>query len=109
MLWEVERILDEKFQHDPSSLPKYLLLENVKNIISNRHINAYNQWIDKIKSLGYIFKTYVLNSADFGCAQSRTRVFCISVRHDILQSANFCFPDFSKDKKINHKNLAVLW
>jgi len=72
LLYEVERIVEH-------NKPKYLLMENVKNLISKNHIVKFNEYIDKLKSLGYGNSWMVLNGADYGCPQNRERVFMVSV------------------------------
>ena len=72
LLYEVERIVEH-------NKPKYLLMENVKNLVSKNHIKKFNDYIDKLNSLGYGSAWMVLNGADFGCPQNRERVFMFSV------------------------------
>ncbi len=94
LLWEVERILVERFHENPKQLPKYLLLENVKAIINDKHINTFKGWIDRLNELGYESQYYSLNAANFGSAQNRERVFAISVRRDRQKQVGFEFPLF---------------
>jgi len=77
MLWEVERLLLQA-QKD-GTLPKYLLLENVKNIIGERHIYAYERWTGFLAALGYQTFSQVLNAKDYGIPQARERVFGVSI------------------------------
>lgn len=99
LLWEIERILTECKNHfKQDELPKYLLMENVKNLTSKRHIGDYTLWVNKLNELGYETKTYILNSKDFGSAQNRERVFGLSVRKDYKNKVDFCFPNFNKFK-----------
>lgn len=72
LLYEVERIVEH-------NKPKFLLMENVKNLVSKNHIKKFNDYIDKLNSLGYGSAWMVLNGADFGCPQNRERVFMFSV------------------------------
>jgi len=72
LLYEVERIVEH-------NKPKYLLMENVKNLVSKNHIKKFNDYIEKLNSLGYGSAWMVLNGADFGCPQNRERVFMFSV------------------------------
>lgn len=76
LLWEIERILyGLKLLN---RLPKYLLMENVKNLISKTYIDDWNKFASFLESLGYKNTTMVLNAKDFGIPQNRERVFCIS-------------------------------
>jgi DNA-cytosine methyltransferase len=72
LLFEVERIVEY-------NKPKFLLMENVKNLVSKNHMVAFNNYMTKLKSLGYGNTWIVLNGADFGCPQNRERVFMFSV------------------------------
>lgn len=35
-----------------------------------------------LRDLGYITRCFFINSASFGCPQSRTRLYCLAVRAD---------------------------
>ena len=82
LLYDVERIL-------ATNRPKYLLMENVKNLISKNHYDNFKKHIYFLRGLGYTSYWKVLNGADFGCPQNRERVFMISVlngdREDVKQ------------------------
>lgn len=78
LLWEVERILKE-MNSSNKKLPKFLLMENVKNILSSRHKGNFEEWQDYLESIGYYNKIYCLNSKNFGIPQSRERVYMLSV------------------------------
>ena len=83
LLWECCKIIEYK-------RPKYLMMENVKNLIGKNHIHNFNLFLEYLASLGYINSWKVLNARNYGVPQSRERVFCISV----LNSSNpFEFPD----------------
>ena len=88
LLWEVQRLLEVAKETD--ELPKYLLLENVKNLVSKRFKSYFNEWIMYLESLGYKNFYKVLNSRDFNVPQNRERVFMISIRDS---NANYSFPD----------------
>lgn len=94
LLYQIERIL----LNDLSHLPKVLLLENVKALTTKKFINDFKKWIDVLNKLGYESKWKVLNSADFGSAQNRERVFMVSIRKDI-KIQGFEFPNKIKNLK----------
>lgn len=77
LLWECQRIIEKK-------KPKYLLMENVKNLISDKFMAGFNEWIEYLENLGYSSYWDVLNAKDFGVPQNRERVFMISIlgEHD---------------------------
>jgi DNA (cytosine-5)-methyltransferase 1 len=81
LLFEVERLVEH-------NKPKYLLMENVKNLVSKNHMPAFSEYIDKLKSLGYGNSWIILNGADFGCPQNRERVFMFSVLGETTENVN---------------------
>lgn len=85
LLWEVERLLEI------SEKPKYLLMENVKNLVSSTFIGGFKDWIEKLNTLGYKNYYKVINASSLGVPQERERVFMVSVRNDI--QLDFIFPD----------------
>lgn len=78
LLFEVERLLN--VANEDGTLPKYLLLENVKNLVSKRFISDFNRWLEFLESLGYTNYWQILNAKDYGIPQNRERVFCVSIR-----------------------------
>ncbi|ASP28451.1 DNA-methyltransferase [Spiroplasma corruscae] len=98
LLWEIERILKEL--KIINKLPKYLLLENVKNMISSKHKTDYIEWINFLKSIGYNTQTYLLNSYDHGIPQKRERVYAISC----LKSINNFSDTWTEKKRIIESN-----
>lgn len=81
LVWQVLRLLNNKIENE-KPLPKYLLMENVRNLVSNTFINDFNLWIGKLAEIGYVTYYAVLNSKDFGVPQNRERVFAISILND---------------------------
>ena len=63
--------------------PKYLLMENVKNIVGKKHISQFNIICQKLNELGYNNYWKVMNGKDYGVPQNRERVIMISIRKDI--------------------------
>lgn len=78
MLWEVERILFER-KDSNIKLPKFLLMENVSNILSATHRENFEEWKKILTDMGYYNVVYNLNAQDFGIPQKRQRVFMLSV------------------------------
>ena len=74
MLWEVERLLKET-----KELPQVLLMENVKQVIGQKNIKAFAEWIAFLDKLGYHSKWQVINATDFSIPQNRERCFMVSV------------------------------
>ncbi len=71
--------------------PKYVLWENVKNILSKKHKHNFDAYIETMNVLGYNSYYAVLNAKDYGIPQNRERVYTISIRRDI-DKFNFQFP-----------------
>ena len=78
MLWEVERLLKE-LHMGGKKLPKFLLMENVSNILSKPHRGNFAEWQQYLSSLGYINQVYTLNASHFGSPQTRIRTYMLSV------------------------------
>ena len=80
LLYEVERLLCE--YESRGQLPKYLMLENVKNLVGTRFKSDFEDWVLTLELMGY--KTYwqILNAKNYGVPQNRERVIAISVLSD---------------------------
>lgn len=73
LLWECDRIIKHK-------KPKYLFMENVKNIMSKKHFPSLKEWMDNLENIGYKNYLKVLNAKDHGgIPQNRERAFMISI------------------------------
>lgn len=77
LLYEVERLL--LIAKAQGLLPKYLLLENVKNLVGKMYKEDFNLWLQKLSELGYTNYWQVLNAKDYNLPQSRERVFVVSI------------------------------
>ena len=62
--------------------PKYVVWENVKNLISKKHRHNFDAYLEKMEQLGYKNYWQVLNAKDYGIPQNRERVFTVSIRDD---------------------------
>jgi DNA (cytosine-5)-methyltransferase 1 len=92
LLYEVERILTK-------NQPKYLLMENVKNLVSHNHIENFKEHILFLNELGYGCSWKVLNGADYGCPQNRERVFMMSVFGKTNEEVETIMSGVEKHKK----------
>ena len=86
LLLEVERLLLKAKEN--GTLPKYLLLENVKNLVGKKFIKDFERWLNFLNSLGYYSNWEVLNAKDYGIPQNRERVFVVSS----LENMHYKFP-----------------
>ena len=72
LLWECEKVIRVK-------RPKYLLMENVKNLVSKKFKQGFEEWLRALEEMGYTNYWQVLNAKDYGVPQNRERVFCVSI------------------------------
>lgn len=59
--------------------PKYVVWENVKNLLSKKHKHNFDKYIETLNELGYKSFYKVLDAVDYGIPQTRQRVFTISI------------------------------
>lgn len=88
LLWECERIIR-------AVKPKYLLMENVKNLVGEKHKHNFIRWQHVLEMMGYQNFWKVLNAKDYGVPQNRERVFVVS----ILGMGQYLFPNPIKLEK----------
>ena len=53
--------------------------ENVANVLSAKHKHNFDKYLSVLEDLGYCSTYVVLNGKDFGVAQNRVRLICISI------------------------------
>lgn len=82
LLWEVEKFIR-------IVRPKYLLMENVKNLVGKKFFHTFKEWLLVLEKYGYNNYWQVLNAKDYGIPQNRSRVFCVSIRKDLRQGYEF--------------------
>ena len=70
LFFEIARIIKQK-------QPRFLLLENVKGLLSHSNGLTFYTIIATLDELGYDLQWQVLNSKDFGVPQNRERVFIV--------------------------------
>lgn len=80
--------------------PKYLIMENVKALVSEKFRPLFLKWCDELTSYGYTNFQQVLNAKDYGIPQNRERIFVVS----ILGDAWFNFPQ-PRELKLRLKDL----
>lgn len=95
LLWECRRAIVAK-------RPKYLMLENVKALVSKKFLPLLNKWIKSLEDYGYYNTWQILNAKDYGVPQNRERVFLVSIRRDLLDpSPTYHFPKpFKLEKRL---------
>ena len=72
LLYECEKVIEH-------CRPKYLLLENVKNLVGKKFKADFDKWLEYLEGLGYTNYWKVLNAKNYGVPQNRERVFVVSI------------------------------
>ena len=72
LFFEVEKIIQNR-------LPKMVLLENVRGLVSHDQGRTLKTITTRLESLGYGVEYRVLNSADFGVPQNRMRIYIVAL------------------------------
>lgn len=92
LIWETVRIIKD-------ALPKYVIWENVKNVLSPKHKPVVEEYMKELENMGYTNYTPpkgYLNAKDFGIPQNRERVFIVSI---LGKHEPFTFPKGFKLEK----------
>lgn len=71
--------------------PKFFMFENVKGLISKDKIAIFELFLEQVKSYGYKVEYKVLNSHDYGNAQSRERIVIVGFQKDL--KIDYRFPE----------------
>lgn len=90
LLGQVQRLLAVSYEE--GTLPKYLLLENVKNLVGKKFKPQFDAWINWLDIIGYNTYYKVLNAKHYGIPQNRERIFAISIRKDV-DINGYTFPE----------------
>jgi DNA (cytosine-5)-methyltransferase 1 len=72
LLWECKKTIEIK-------KPKYLMMENVKALVSAKFLPFYKKWEQWLAEMGYDNHCMVMNAKDYGVPQNRERIFIISI------------------------------
>ena len=79
--------------------PRYLLLENVRNLLSHDKGKTFTRILKILDELGYDVEWQVLNSKNFGVPQNRERVFIVG--HLRGECTYKVFPIRGEDKELD--------
>lgn len=82
LLWECRKAIEAK-------KPKFLLMENVKALLSKKFMPEFLKWEAWLREQGYSNFWQVLNAKDYGVPQNRERAFMVS----ILGEGWYTFPE----------------
>lgn len=83
--------------------PKYVIWENVKNVLSPKHKHNFDKYINKLEELGYNNYWQVLNAKNYSIPQNRERIFVVSIRKDIDKNS-YIFPE-KQELKLRLKDM----
>ena len=95
LFFDVVRIIKEK-------KPKYILLENVKNLINHDEGKTIKTILKNISDCGYTFDITVINSNESGVPQSRERTYIVGM-------INHKIEPFETDKRNQKINIIKKW
>ena len=81
--------------------PKFFIMENVPGMVTPRHVNAFNEFLNLFRNAGYVVKYELMDAADFRIPQNRQRVIIVGIRSDL--NVEFLFPT-----KLNSTHVTLL-
>lgn len=101
LFFEIARILRDK-------KPKYILLENVKGLLSHDKGKTFQTILEILNELRYNVSWAIYNSKDYGVPQNRERIFIKGYlrgkcRQEVLYSTRNCKEVDGKLIKLNNK------
>lgn len=88
LMWETIHII----QNMGEWKPKYVIWENVKNVLNSYNRKNFERYLKEMEILGYSNNFDTLDAREFGLPQARERVFTVSVLH----GEQFDFKDLIK-------------
>lgn len=89
LLWYSVEIIRQK-------KPKIVMWENVPNVLSSKHKHNFERYLSTLEDLGYNSTYIILNGKDFGVAQNRKRLICISVFNGINSVSEYSLCSLSE-------------
>ena len=90
-------------------MPKVIVFENVKGLLSTKYIDGRNladvivEDLSSMNDIGYNVVYQLVNAADYGVPQNRQRVLFVGVRKDLGKT--FTFPPKQSKEKLALKNI----
>ena len=89
LFFEIIRLLKGK---NPEDQPEWIILENVKNLLSINRGWDFATVLHSLAALGYHIEYGLLNSKFHGVPQNRERVYIVAYRHFRTESGRKVFP-----------------
>ena len=74
LMWETIHII----QQMGNWKPKWVIWENVRNVMSRHMIANFSRYQEEMEDMGYTNNYEVLDAREFGLPQARERVFTVS-------------------------------
>lgn len=103
LFFNIKEIVRAKIEGNKSnkkiSVPKILLLENVKGFKNHDKGNTFKVLKRTLNELGYEVAAEVLNSKHFGVPQNRERIFIVAWNKALIKKTNFKFPFGLNDQR----------
>jgi DNA (cytosine-5)-methyltransferase 1 len=90
LFYEIVRIL----QHHE---PEMFLLENVAGLVTHDEKRTFETILDTLDQLGYEVMYEILDAADFGVPQHRSRIYIVGMNREKLADLDFVFPVGDKE------------
>lgn len=92
--------------------PQIITIENVKGLLSNKHKELFNWFIDQLEQYNLHWKVY--DASEYGSCQKRERVWIIGVRKDIFKSSERLYQitnylETHKDKQRVINDVIDIW
>ena len=91
MVENIEDLFFEFLRVADDIRPKIIIGENVKGLTIGEAKKYYNKIQNTFNSIGYEIATQVLDSRYYGISQTRTRVFFVGIRRDIMEKTDLNF------------------
>lgn len=71
-------------------LPKAIVFENVKGMVSKKHIDYFKEFLKDLEEIGYKISYKIVNAYEYGVPQLRERLIVVGIRKDL--NKEFLFP-----------------
>ncbi|HFG2029399.1 TPA: DNA cytosine methyltransferase [Vibrio cholerae] len=111
---ESGRLIDHVIRIANYHCPKFIVLENVPNVLTISNGSFWKYLTESFEKIGYVLYHKIISPVDIGIPQNRKRIFIVAVRHD-LDTGDFEWPkveDSNKnslidilDNSLEHKKL----
>lgn len=102
LFWEIIRLIKVV-------RPKYVLLENVKGLLTVRNGDDYEVVQEELRNAGYAIDCELFNSIHYGTRQARERIFILATRKEDEQvRLNRSLHDYEEPEEIKNKEIIAL-